>query len=108
MCYAGTALEFGYFGSFDPSAYRNVSATAGAIGAAQTTALVQRVSVERKDTAYRINLRAKLTNGYWVKLGDPLDLSGSKNVSLDRAKSKLESLTATDWLALVSELREGK
>jgi hypothetical protein len=108
MCLAGTALELGDFGSFDPSAYRNVSESAAAIGAAQTTALVQRVSAERKDAAYRINLRAKLTNGYWVKLCDPLDLSAIKHAALDHAQSKVESLTVTDWLALVSELREGR
>jgi hypothetical protein len=107
MCRADTALDLGDFGSFDPSAYRNASEFAGAVGASQTTALLRRVTVERKDAAYRINLRARLTKGYWVKLGDPMDLSPSKHTALHRELSKIGSLTTADWLELVSKLREG-
>jgi hypothetical protein len=108
MCRADSALELGDFGSFDPTAYRNASGLGAPIGASQVTALLRRVSAEGTRTDYRVNLRAKLVESYWVKLGDPLVLSAAKRSLLDRRTSEIGSLRATDWLDLVSELRRGK
>lgn len=46
MCRSDQELRLGDFGSFDPSAYRNVSETGKAVGASQVTALLRRVSGE--------------------------------------------------------------
>jgi hypothetical protein len=71
ICRSDAPLELGDFGPFDPSVYRNVSESGKLIGASQVTALLRRVAPEGADASYRINLRAKLTGSYWVKLGDP-------------------------------------
>lgn len=105
MCRSETPLELGDFGPFDPAAYRNVSATGAPIGASQVTALLRRVNTECSNGAYRINLRAKFTKSYWVKLSDPIDLSHSKQALLKLSLADINSYSVDDWLDLISELR---
>lgn len=107
MCRSDQRLSLGDFGPFDPTAYRNVSDTGGAVGASQVTALLRRVSGEDHKTSYKVNLRAKLGQGYWVRLGDPLDLTTERRSLLDRVLANLRSVTPREWLRIVSDLRSG-
>jgi len=85
-------------GPFDPSAYRNIGA-GGAVGNSQVTALLERCAPDGSSD-YRIAMRARLTGGLWVKLVDPVELTGG-------ARAALEGVPADEdaWLALVSHVR---
>lgn len=107
MCRSELPLSFGDFGPFDPSAYRNVSEIGGAVGASQVTALLRRVSREVGAPSYKINLRAKLELGYWVRLGDAIDVSSEKRTVLERVLSDLSKVSATEWIRALCELRAG-
>jgi hypothetical protein len=107
MCRSDQELRLGDFGPFDPNAYRNVSETGGAVGASQVTALLRRVSGEAPATAYKVNLRAKLGQGYWVRLGDPIDLTADRRSMLERVLANLLSVTPGEWLRIVAGLRSG-
>jgi hypothetical protein len=103
VCQSSVPLSLDDLGLFDPSAYRNISEAKRPIGASQVTALVKRVSGERTDTPYRINLRAKLALSFWVKLSQPLELTPAKRALLDRSRSRVQS--PVEWLELVAQLR---
>jgi hypothetical protein len=107
MCRSGQELRLGDFGPFDPNAYRNFSDTGGAVGASQVTALLRRVSREAPATAYKVNLRAKLGQGYWVRLGDPIDLTADRRSVLERVLANLLYVTPGEWMRIVSDLRSG-
>lgn len=107
MCRSDQELRLGDFGPFDPNAYRNVSDTGGAVGASQVTALLRRVAGEAAATGYKVNLRAKLEQGYWVRLGDPIDLTADHRSMLERVLATLMSVTPGEWLRIVSGLRSG-
>ncbi|MGZ3273516.1 MAG: hypothetical protein ACXU82_17400 [Caulobacteraceae bacterium] len=107
MCTSGSPLVLGDFGAFDHRAYRNVSEAGGAIGASQVTALLKRAEAEHGVAEYRINLRAKLTLGYWVRLGNPLDLDPKRREFLETALRVQPSTSTADWLTFVDELRKG-
>ncbi|WP_316175133.1 MULTISPECIES: hypothetical protein [unclassified Bradyrhizobium] len=107
MCRSDQQLRLGDFGPFDPSAYRNVSDTGGAVGASQVTALLRRVSSEAATPAYKVNLRAKLEQGYWVRLGDPIDLSADRRLMLERILANLSSVSPGEWLRIVFDMRSG-
>jgi hypothetical protein len=107
MCRSDQPLTLGDFGPFDPTAYRNVSETGGAVGASQVTALLRRVSGEASAAAYKVNLRAKLGYGYWVRLGDALDLSSDRRSLLERVLADLRFVAPREWLRIVSDLRSG-
>lgn len=107
MCRSDEPLVLGDFGPFDPSAYRNASETGGVVGASQVTALLRRVSNEARAAAYTVNLRAKLGYGYWVRLGDALDLSPDRRSTLERIMSNLRSVSIREWGRIVTQLRTG-
>ena len=107
MCTSDSALALKDFGAFDHRAYRNVSEAGGAIGASQVTALVKRVETESELANYRINLRAKLTLGYWVRLGNPLGLGPARRELLETGVRTQPPTSSSDWLAFVAELRKG-
>ena len=71
MCWSQEELLLEDRGPFDPSAYRNAGEAGGAVSNSQVTALIVRTGDESPVSDYRINLRAKLTGSYWVKLGRP-------------------------------------
>ena len=77
VCRSDNPLVLRDLGPFDPGAYRNLSGTGAAIGASQVTALVRRVGFEGSGS-YRMNLKATLTQDLWVRLCDPVALSGPK------------------------------
>lgn len=107
MCRSDQKLRLGDFGPFDPSAYRNVSDTAGAVGASQVTALLRRVSDGAPAPTYKINLKAKLGQGYWVRLGDPIDLTADRRSMLERVLANLSCLSQDEWLRMVRDIRSG-
>lgn len=98
ICRSDTPLGVADEGPFDPSAFRNVGA-GGAVGASQVTALLER---HAKDGAsdYRVAMRARLTDGFWVKLVDPIELDDA-----DRDALEAESENEDEWLALVARIR---
>lgn len=75
MCYSDVPLVFSHGISFDPSAFRNASGTGAPVGASQVTALLRQVSKPASRTDYEVNMKAYLTESYWVRLSDPQELS---------------------------------
>ncbi|WP_341992294.1 hypothetical protein [Azorhizobium sp. AG788] len=98
VCRSEVPLEVADQGSFDPSAYRNIGA-GGAVGASQVTALLERCGRENS-SSYRVAMRARLTDGYWVKLIDPVEL-----IEPARAALEEEMQAEADWLDVVSYVR---
>ena len=100
VCKSRKRLCLKDFGPFDPTAYRNVSKSKRPVGASQVTALVSRKSKEAADGAYRVNLKAKLTSSFWVRLCQPsvLQLETSLDNLVDEIKSE-------DWVNLVAKIR---
>lgn len=103
VCRSDKRLELEHGHSFDHHRYRNAGAKGGQIGASQVTALLTRdTSVEAGTAQYEINLRAKLTGSYWVRLTDPLPLSESQ-ISLYNCA---DAISTADWIEFVSDLRQ--
>jgi hypothetical protein len=103
VCRSDRKLELKYGIPFDHHMYRNAGPNGGQIGASQVTALVTRnTSVETTTAQYEVNLEAKLTGSYWVRLTDPLLLSESQ-VALYNCVDATSSL---DWIEFVSNLRQ--
>lgn len=100
-CYSAEMLELSDHGPFDQNAYRNISGTGGKIGSSQVTALVRQIETPKK-ADYRINLKSRLTGGYWVKLTDPIELSSSHRSLIERF-DPTHGLSA--WLEVLTELR---
>lgn len=88
---------------FSPSAFRNASGAGARVGASQVTALLRRVSHDALDSDYETNLSAWLTESYWVRLADPLQLNSDKLAKLGR----LSELQPEDWYKVVAEIRSG-
>lgn len=101
QCHSDKPLALSDFGPFDPKAHRNVSGTGGKIGASQVTALVRQVK-KLGSADYRINLRAFLTGGYWVKLIDPVEITARDRILIDKFNLDKDS---NDWKNLVKRLR---
>lgn len=98
MCYSESRLEVADEGPFDPAAYRNYGA-GGAVGASQVTALLERCAPDVAAN-YRVAMRARLTGSMWVKLVDPIELSGSARRALEE-----EPMDEVGWLDLVECVR---
>ncbi len=75
VCRSDTPLVCCNHGPFDPTAYRNASARARPVAPSQVTVLLQWVGPSHANARYRINLAAWLTDGYWVRLCDPVEVS---------------------------------
>lgn len=105
LCFSSEPLVLADYGSFDPTAYRNVSDEAGPIGSSQVTALVRRVAPEASDAAYRINLRSKLTGSYWVRLAGASTLTAEARAKVHALESRVPE--GDEWIELVSEIRSG-
>ena len=105
MCFSTTELRLEDHGPFDPSAYRNISAAGGPVGASQVTALVVRTQTPSCSTSYRINFQAKLTGSYWVRLGSPCRLTCDATADLFAASSSFPDFDAQNWTSRVSRIR---
>ena len=103
VCRSDRKLELSYGTPFDHRMYRNAGPTGGQIGASQVTALLSRDRAAASAMAhYEINLEAKLTGSYWVRLSDPMPLSDTQLALYNRA----DEASASDWVDLVSDLRK--
>ncbi len=100
MCWSAEELRLEDRGAFDSSAYRNVSDAGGPVGNSQVTALVVRTRAESPVSDYRINLRAKLVGGYWVRLARPCVLGEAARAALvmvSARRGKLTAKTGSGW-----------
>ncbi|NNU64352.1 hypothetical protein G9X67_03500 [Rhizobium sp. WYCCWR 11152] len=103
MCQSDCKLELRYGYPFHHYTYRNAGPNGGQIGASQVTALLTRdASIETAIAQYEINLQARLTGSYWVRLTDPLPLSESQIALYNSA----DVINPSDWIGFVSDLRE--
>lgn len=106
MCRSEEELRLDDRGAaFDPAAYRNVGEAGGAVSSSQVTALIARTGEESLVSDYRINLRAKLSGSYWVRLGRPCILGDKSRVDLARASEHAEELDVKAWISTVSGIR---
>ncbi|MCS3761589.1 hypothetical protein [Bradyrhizobium centrosematis] len=101
MCHREMPLEIQHGHIFDASAYRNVSSAGGPVGSSQVTALLRRVSKPSGSSGYEINLTARLTGSYWVRLSSPTLLTD------DKARLLADRVQLEDWSSLVAKLRSG-
>lgn len=99
MCLSAKPLSLERGSSFDPTAYRNVGGNGAPVGASQVTALLHKTG-EPQSGEYEVNMRAKLTGSYWVKLTRPVEVSSS---SLERVAA--EATGPSSWLSLVHDIR---
>jgi hypothetical protein len=105
MCSSLEELRLNDQGSFDPSAYRNLGDAGGPVGSSQVTALVVRTGAESSVSDYRINLRAKLAGGYWVRLARPCVLGQAARAALAVASARAGEMDNGEWIEMVSEVR---
>jgi hypothetical protein len=105
VCSSFEELRLDDEGSFDPLAYRNLGDAGGPIGSSQVTALVVRIGAESSVSAYRINLRAKLTGSYWVRLARPCVLGEATRAALAVASARSSEMDKGEWIEMVSEIR---
>lgn len=100
MCRSDFSLSVADGEPFDPAAFRNYGA-GGAVAPSQVTALLERWARDGSSD-YRVAMRAELTGSMWVKLIDPVEVSGAARAAL------MEDLDdERDWLALVARVRAG-
>jgi hypothetical protein len=101
ICHSDIPLCVADYGAFEPSQYRNYSETAGPVGASQVTALLKRDGKGVADEKYRVNLRARLVDSYWVRLIDPVLLSTETLSVLARDLRHI----CSDWIEFAQSLR---
>lgn len=105
VCRSAKELRLEDSEAFDPSAYRNLSNAGRPVGNSQVTALVVRTRSESLLSGYRVNLRAKLAGGYWVKLGRPCILGDKARAALLSACTHAGEIDCADWIRVVSKIR---
>lgn len=105
MCLSTSPLRLEDHGPFDPTAYRNVGASAGAIGSSQVTALVKRMRENAKRSDYRINFKAKLHCSYWVRLGRPCIITGEGLALIRSTDIHPDTMSDEEWIEVTSYLR---
>lgn len=102
MCWSDTPLAIERGVPFDPSAYRNAGGNGAPVGASQVTALLKRASNGSGETAYEANIRAWLSDSYWVRLSDPVVCD------VDMAEADdLDASSTSAWLEFVDRVRDG-
>lgn len=106
VCMSDHPLVIRDLGPFDDTAYRNAGVMGAGIGASQVTALLQFHGATHKPARYRVNLRARLTDGYWVRLVDPIVADDEKRTVLAQLASPT-GLSTFDWSRIVDQLRSG-
>jgi hypothetical protein len=103
MCHSDTPLVLRRGQPFDPFAFRNAGGTRAPVGASQVTALLRRVDDSAGTSGYEENFAAWLTDSYWVRLIDPIEVDRFKQALLD----SLGRCALDDWCAMVAEIRRG-
>jgi hypothetical protein len=101
MCRSDQPLTIRRGETFDPAAFRNAGGTGAPVGFSQVTALLRRVQFDHNDSDYEANLTAWLTDSYWVRLTDPIELDADRlGILAEIARQPLE-----DWCELASRIR---
>ena len=103
MCRVDEPLALRRGVPFDPTAFRNASGTGAPVGASQVTALLRRVASSSDSSDYEAAFSAWLTESYWVRLVDPLELDSRKLQLL----SAMAGADVSQWCELVSYIRSG-
>jgi hypothetical protein len=103
MCHSDRPLVLEHGRRFDPRCFRNAAGNHGPVAPSQVTALVRRVQVDHASGDYEANLTVMLTDSYWVRLTDPVELSPAEQALVTRSTR----LSDVDRLRLVAELRCG-
>jgi hypothetical protein len=103
MCRSEAPLVLRHDKGFDPDAFRNAGGNRGPVGASQVTALLHRVRADHGCGAYEANLTAWLTDSYWVRLTDPVELSPA----IQKLLAESTGLDDADWLDVVAKVRSG-
>lgn len=103
MCRSGEPLALRRGETFDVDAYRNAGGRGAPVGASQVTALLRKVAAPSDSGDYEANLRAELAGSYWVKLVDPVEITGA----LLKRLAEAESLDVEGWLRLARDIRSG-
>ena len=104
MCWSDTPLQLEHGTWFDHRAYRNAGKRGAPVGGSQVTALLEPVAEPSDQADYEINLRALLSESYWIRLTDALELSSEKLAALDQCID----MSIGKWIAFVSDLRYGE
>lgn len=102
MCQSHEPLAIVKGKPFNHRGYRNAGVNGGAIGASQVTALLTPSVADNPVAEYEANVEATLTDGYWVRLTDPVQLSDSQL----KLYARSGSLSVSDWADYVSDIRE--
>ncbi len=103
ICRSDHRLSVQHEVPFDPSAYRNAGGNRAPVGPSQVTALLEKVASDTENADYEVNLSAFLTDSYWVRLLDPLELQSDK-VSL---LNSIEGCNPNEWHEAVEYIRSG-
>lgn len=89
---------------FYSTAFRNAGGTGARVGASQVTALLRRVGENFGKADYETNVTAWLTDSYWIRLVDPIELDGSKLALLD----SIGNHGTMNWHKSVAEIMSGQ
>ena len=103
MCRSDAPLELRHGEAFDPSAFRNAGGTGALVGSSQVTALLKRVENDHDSADYEANLTAWLTDSYWVRLTDPVELDPARH----RKLAGIGRVSVAGWCDAVSQIRAG-
>lgn len=103
MCFSKDPLVLRRGTPFDAAAFRNVGGAGAPVGNSQVTALLRKVAQPSAATDYEANIRAWLTESYWVRLFDPVIVTQDLSCRLQAAGT----LNDDQWLALSSDFRLG-
>ena len=101
MCSSALPLRLEYGTSFDVAAYRNVGGVGAPVGASQVTALLSRRSEPSQTSKYEVNLQAWLTESYWVRLLNPIEVPSALAARL----SSVAELGISGWMSLAQDIR---
>jgi hypothetical protein len=83
MCKSDEPLELRRGEKFDPMSYRNAGGNGAPVGSSQVTALLRRVKHIDGPSAYEANITAWLTESYWVRLVDPVEMDAKRRALLN-------------------------
>ena len=100
VCMSSNSLVIGDNGYFNPSDWRNTSASNGFVGASQVTALLRRVDSSNRGD-YQIALEATLVGDYWVKLINPVEVSLEDRESLESIP-----VDSNAWVSHVTKIKK--
>ena len=103
MCRSESPLKLRRGETFDPSAFRNAGGTGAPVGASQVTALLRRVEPDQGIVGYEANITAWLTDSYWVRLADPVELDARRHGIL----AEVGDVDSSGWCDAVAEIRSG-